>query len=293
MRERGFPCSILFVPAHEQRLVNSAPGKGAEVVLLDLEDSVPVDLKERARSMLPETTKKMANRSQTVWARVNPDPEFAARDLLAACESRVAAIVVPKVQKPEDLQTVDKQIGEFEDATGLSAGTIGLIGLIETPGAMVRIHEVAEATPRLWALAFGSEDFSTACGIFPSPETLSFYCQSLVLAAKAAGLAAIGLPGSIADLRDLTEFERATGHAKAIGFDGVMCIHPRQVELVNRIFAPTAEAIEDAQSIVKAYDDAILDGNGAIAMNGKMIDLPVVERARLMLRRNQRRTSQS
>jgi citrate lyase subunit beta/citryl-CoA lyase len=156
---------------------------------------------------------------------------------------------------------------------------------------LLQAADIATATPRLTALALGGEDFSADCGFQPTAETLALPCQQLVLAARAAGVEAIGLPGSIAEIDDMDKFACSVRKARACGLDGVLCVHPQQVEAVNAVFAPTSEELARAERMVSAFEAAQREGTGAILLDGKMIDPPVVERARAMLRHNPRQKS--
>lgn len=278
--------SYLFVPAHQERLLAKAHERGADVLLLDLEDSVPPDRKPEARAGLAQVVEGLVGKVERVAVRVNAGLGDLARDIEAACLPGVESLMVPKVAGGEVLGLVSDHLMACEAAARLSPGGIRLIALIETTAGLLNASEIAKATPRLAALAFGSEDFSADCGFAPTAETLSLPAQHLIWAARAAGIAVLGLPGSIADVADIGAFEANAALGQRLGFDGALCIHPRQVEIVNRIFAIPQRALEDARRIVEAYETASASGRGAILLDGRMIDPPVVSRALNLLRRS-------
>jgi citrate lyase subunit beta / citryl-CoA lyase len=279
----GIPRSCLFVPAHQDRFVERAHERGADTILLDLEDSVPPLRKKLARSKLAAAVERLGNHGLTVWVRINASLGDCALDLEAACIEGVESIVVPKVRGRDHLELVDDELGRIEAEDGLSVGHIGLIALIETPSALLRASEIALAVPRLRALAFGGEDFSAALGISPEPASLGPYCLQLVLAAKAAGLYALGIPGSIADIDGMEAFSEAAALGKKMGIDGVVCIHPRQISIVNNLYVPSVEDLRNAARIIAAFEHSLKQGDGACMLDGKMIDLPIVRRAEAAL----------
>ncbi|WP_420583647.1 HpcH/HpaI aldolase/citrate lyase family protein [Ruegeria sp.] len=275
--------SYLFTPAHRESLIARAHERGADAVLLDLEDSVPRDQKQAARDLLPEAVATLAKNGMPVIVRVNADLGNCIRDLETAALNDVHAIMLPKVMGADHLRLVNDYLSTLERQAKLPDGQIRLIALIETAEALLNAAAIAKASPRLMALAFGTEDFSTDCGHAPSVAALKGPAQALIQAAKAAGLQAIGLPSSIAEINDMDAYRDCTTLGRAIGFDGVMCIHPRQVGVVNQVFTPSAAEIEHATRVVDTFDAAVAQGLGAIMLDGKMIDPPIVARAQAML----------
>ncbi|WP_425084564.1 HpcH/HpaI aldolase/citrate lyase family protein [Ruegeria profundi] len=275
--------SYLFTPAHRPELVARAHERGADAILLDLEDSVPRDHKQAARDGLADAVGALKQHGMTVAIRVNADLGECVRDLEAAILPGVEAIMLPKVIGADHLRLVDDYLSMLERQAKMPDGQIKLIALIETAQALQNGADIAKATPRLTALAFGTEDFSTDCGHAPSVEALQAPAQTLVLEAKSAGLRAIGLPGSIAEIKDMDAFGDSVTLGRAIGFDAVMCIHPRQVSMVNAAFTPSATDIDHATRVSQAFDAAVAQGLGAVMLDGKMIDPPIVARAQAML----------
>lgn len=285
--------SYLFTPAHQQRLLARAHERGADVVLLDLEDSVPPDQKPGARAGLPKVVAELAAKDARVAVRVNAGLGDLVRDVEAACLPGVEALMLPKVITPDILLLVADHLTACEAGAGLPTGRIGLVALIETAEGLLNAPRITKSTPRLTALAFGTEDFSADCGFAPAPETLSVPAQHLIWAARAAGIAALGLPGSIADVADMGRFAETVRQGRQLGFDGVLCIHPRQVEVVNRIFTPDPADLEHARRVAAAYQGAAETGQGAVLLDGQMIDPPVVARALRLLRQSPGHTARA
>lgn len=275
--------SLLFTPANKQKLVQNAHKRDADVVLLDLEDSVPHGQKSDARNALPSALGHLRDKGHCVFVRVNSELDECIFDLQVSVCSSVDSIILPKVMGGDHLRLIDGYMSKLEQQAKLENRSVGLVALIETPEALLNIKEIAHSTPRLKALAFGSEDFSTFCGCAPVLQTMQNPSQAIIIAARDAKLNVYGLPGSIADIADIDTFETCARAGREFGFDGVMCIHPRQVEVVNRIYEPTADELAKAQKIVTAFDDAQDFGDGVVLVDGKMVDYPIVDRARRLL----------
>lgn len=275
--------SYLFTPAHQERFIARSHERGAGAVLLDLEDSVPLDQKAAARAMLPDSIAHLSAHNTPAIIRVNRDLANCAADLRAATLPGVAAVMLPKVAGPDHVGLVDEFLSECEREAGLADRQIDLIALIETPEALLKAHQIAVASPRLTALALGTEDFATACGFLPNPRNLFGPSQQTIIAARSAGLMAIGLPGSIAEVSDVSQFADNVRQARSMGFDGVLCIHPKQVTAVNEAFIISDEELLQARRIVTAYEQALLTKSAAVQLDGKMIDAPIVERAQALL----------
>jgi citrate lyase subunit beta/citryl-CoA lyase len=271
--------SLLFVPADNARVIAKAHQRGADALIIDLEDAVAVDTKAAARAGLTEAAAGLADRGADVLVRINADPAMVSDDLAAAVRPAIGAIVVPKVADAADLVAIGDTIGRFESERDLPVGRIGLVALIESADALFRLPDIAHA-PRMIALAFGSEDFSFSLGVPPTPACLTLPCQMIALAASAAGRMSFGLPTSLANFRDLAVLRTAALDARAMGLTGALCIHPDQVRVVNDAFAPSASEIAWARSVVDVWQKARA---GVATLDGGMIDRPVVERARAVL----------
>jgi citrate lyase subunit beta/citryl-CoA lyase len=208
--------------------------------------------------------------------RVNSVPEHALLDLKAAAQARVAAVFLPKVEKVDEIHAA---------AYVLAPGKTKVVAMLESPSAVLEAVAISRAGAPLAGLVFGSEDYSSALGIATTGAALDWPAQMVSTAARARGLAAFGVPGPISGLDDLAEFTRLLEKAKAMGFTGCACIHPRQVAAANRVYSPSDREIALAREVVAAAEAATREGRGAFALHGRMIDAPIVEQARALLAR--------
>ena len=275
--------SMLFVPAIVQKFVEGAAKRGADAIILDLEDSVPVAEKPRARSVLQAAAEIVGRGGADVVVRINRPLRMAIADIEAAVSPGVAALALPKVESAEHLCLLAEAIDEVETERGMASGTTKLLAMVETASAFFRMAEIARAHPRLVAMTLGAEDFALSVGMVPEAEGLFFPKQQMIIAARAAGIMPMGFLGTVADFRDLEAFRATLRRSRRLGFVGASVIHPAQVPILNEEFAPSADEVAHAERVVAAYDKATAEGVGAIVVDGKMIDVPVVERAQALL----------
>lgn len=275
--------SLLFVPAHVPRFVEKAHERGADGVILDLEDSVPQERKGEARRQLNESMAKVGRKGASVLVRVNRGLRALAADLDVAVMAGVDALVLPKVESAEWVSEIANAVTELELEKNLALGHIRFVAQIETPVALQRLAAIASAHPRMIAMALGPEDFSAAVGGAPESDLLLAPNLAVLFAARAAGLIPLGFVGTIGDFSDTSRFREVAMHARRLGFVGALAIHPAQVAILNEAFSPSPGEIEWALRVVTAQQDAAARGLYAFAMDGKMIDPPVVRRAHEIL----------
>jgi citrate lyase subunit beta/citryl-CoA lyase len=280
--------SLLFVPVVRERFVSGAHRYPADAIILDLEDSVPEAEKERARTLIPAAADKVRAGGADVLVRINRPWQQAFRDIEAAVGPQVAALVCPKVGSPEHLLVIAEVLDGCERARLLPVGHTKLVALVETADAYFRLREIAIATPRLVALALGAEDFALSVGMEPIGEVLQLAKQTMIIAARAAGILPLGFMGTVADYRDLEAFRATVRRSRTFGFAAATCVHPSQLTILNEEYGVSAEDLEHARGMVCAYDAALAQGLGAVAYGGKMIDEPVVERAKAVIARAER-----
>lgn len=276
--------SLMFVPAHVDRFIEAAPKARADAYILDLEDSVPEDHKAAARAKLAASVERIASSGADVLVRINADRALAIVDLEAAVTNSVRAIVAPKVSDRACLEALHQFIADLESAAGLSEGGIGVIAQIEDLEGLAALDDIC-AAPRLIGLSLGTEDFSKASGMRPTLQTLYHPSQQIVFTCRRHGLTPYGFPASIADYSDLEALRHAASLAADMGFNGALCIHPAQVGVLNAAFSPSRSELEEAERIVDAFRAAKAEGKGAIQLEGRMIDPPVVARAEALLLR--------
>lgn len=277
--------SLLYVPANNEKFIAKAHTRGADAVILDLEDSVPEQERQRARDMLPDAIKSVTQSGADATVRINRPLRHMVKDVEAAVRAGARALFVTKVDGAAHLRLVAELVGEVEREAGRPAGDVRLIPMIESADAYFRAHEVARSSPRNAAMNLGGEDFALDLGMTPDADTLMVPKQTIMIAAKAAGLMALGFIGTVADYTDTEGFRETVRRSRRFGFDGASVIHPSGIPILNEEFTPSAEEIEHAQKVVVAYAEAEKAGKGAISVDGKMIDVPVVIRAQKLLAR--------
>jgi citrate lyase subunit beta / citryl-CoA lyase len=289
MTESSLPVwrSLLFVPVTAKRFVDGAARRGADAVILDLEDSVAASEKERARALVPEAAEIVSRDGADVVVRINRPLRLAVRDIEAAVGPRVLALALPKTDSPEHVRLLAEIIDEVEAERGMAPGTTRLTAMVETAAAFFHIAEIARAHPRLCALNLGAEDFALSAGILPEAEGLFMPKQMAVFAARAAGIMPLGFIGTVAEFHDLDGFRQTIRRSRRLGFIGASVIHPSQIPILNEEFRASAEEVGHARRVIAAYDEALAQGVGAVTVDGKMIDMPVVERARLLIEREE------
>jgi citrate lyase subunit beta / citryl-CoA lyase len=279
--------SMLFVPVTARRFVEGAARRGADAIILDLEDAVAASEKERARTLVPEAAELVARGGADVVVRLNRPMRMTVCDLEAVIGPGVHAVALPKAESAQHVELVAEIIDELEAERGIPVGTTKMLAMVETCSAFFRISKIAKASPRLVALNLGAEDFATAAGMLPEAEGLFMPKQMCVFAARAAGIMPMGFVGTVAEFHDLDGFRATVRRSRRLGFVGASVIHPSQVQILNEEFRPGAAEVEHARRVVGAYDKALAEGVGAVTVDGKMIDVPVVERAKLLLQREE------
>jgi citrate lyase subunit beta/citryl-CoA lyase len=278
--------SLLFVPVTVRKFVEGAPARGADAIILDLEDSVPPAEKARARALIQDAAEIVARGGADVVVRINRPLRLAISDIEAAVSSRVHALALPKVESADHLCLLAEAIDEVEAERGMAVGATKLLAMVETATAFFAMPEIARAHPRVVAMTLGAEDFALSVGMLPEAEGLFFPKQQMIIAARAAGILPLGFLGTVADFGDLAAFRATIQRSRRLGFLGAACIHPSQVAILNEEYAPPAADVAHAERVVAAYEKATSEGVGAIVVDRKMIDVPVVERAQALLARH-------
>jgi len=269
--------SLLFVPATSEHLWEKASQRGADAVVIDLEDAIPLDKKELARAMAPSAIHLLKNKGVDIVLRVNSDPTLWQLELVGIPLQSLSAIMLPKVETKEQVEVFSKALAKLS-----SGSPPPIAALLETPLGVLATSQIA-GHPSLCALGFGAEDYSGAIGVHPNALALTWPAQQVITGAHAYGLQCWGMAGSIAEVKDLDAFGKDVAFARSIGFTGSVCIHPNQVSIVNRGFSPSDAELEWAQKVINADQAARAKGLGAVLLEGKMIDKPIVDRARRWL----------
>lgn len=287
--------SILSVPGHVEKMHRKAARSGADVIMLDLEDSVPAAAKQTAREQVIRSLAAIDWGKKTVAFRCNAlDTPFGYRDILEVVEAgqeRLDTVVVPKVDHPGDIHFVHRLLSGIQLNKG-GTGKIGIEASVETAAGLDRIREIAAASDRLVSLVFGIADYQASIGarlvsvsghgedeekIYPG-HRWHFAMSRIVMAAKARGLLAIDAPyGNFKDPEGLRRWAAVAG---ALGFDGKWAIHPDQIDPINEVFSPLADEVDRARKILDAFRRAEAEGKGAVAVDGRMVDGATIRLAR-------------
>lgn len=282
--------SALFVPANVQKYIAKARERGADAIILDLEDSVPLAEKAEARQNVVAAATEVNQAGADVLVRINQPWRLALRDIEAAVNPAVTALCIPKVSCASHIRFVDEVITELEIERGMTPGHTSIVAMIESVQALPNLDDIAGASPRLAGMILGSEDFSAAAGMQPTPETLLQPNQQLLFAARRAGILPLGFVGSIAEFRDQDKFRQIIRFSRELGFVGGFAIHPDQVTIMNEEFVPSAQEVDDAKALLAVFEQSLSQGRASAEFKGKMIDQPVVTRAREIIALQQRLT---
>ena len=271
----------IFVPGNRQSMLEKATGFATDAVVADLEDSVPMAEKPAARVLVADMIPALARSGQRVIVRVNSlDTGLTEDDISAVVQPDVFAISVGKITSPGDIAEYSGLLDAAEAKAGLPAGQTLLIPWIETAPGVLHAYDIAKSSERVVAITFGAEDYTRDVGIrrTASGEEVQFPRSLVALAAHAAGVTPLDTP--YVNFRDSTGLESDIAEAARLGYKGKFAIHPAQLEPIRRLFGPQPDEIEYARRVMAAWDAASADGRGSLDLDGAMVDVPVVERAR-------------
>ncbi len=276
--------SLMFVPAHNQKLLDSSLRRDADVLLLDIEDSVPVVDKQTARDNIKEFVSRPEAQGKLIFPRVN-DRESGEllKDLYQLTIPGIAGFMYPKSTKEEDVYFVGKLLETIEYEKNIPVGTFKLIPLIETTGAIVNIKEICTACTRVIAVAFGCEDYVTDLrGKHDGDGQSIFYARNAIVnAARSTGV----LPIDTVHIKvhDLEDLEKNLILSKNLGFEGMLVLNPKELPLVNSYFTPSTEEVEWATEMVQLSQEAVKEGKGVAVKDGKFIGPPMLKMANTIL----------
>lgn len=276
--------TALFAPGNRPDRAEKAIGLGADAVIIDLEDAVPIAEKESSRARVREVLDR--HTGKRMYVRINAlTTPYAGEDLEAVASKNLNGVLLPKVESPEDILEMDRLLADLERKNGLEVGVLEVISICETAKGLEEIYPIVSAKPEhhlISAVAFGAADYTLDLGIGLTREgkEIEYPRIRIPIACRAAGIMPpLDTPWMI-DLKDIDGLIEDAKRAKAYGFQGKILIHPNQIEPCNSIFTPTAEEIAYAQKVIDAFEEAEREGKAAIQLEGKFIDYPVVEKSR-------------
>lgn len=277
--------SILFVPATNDRFVESALRRPADVLQIDLEDSVAPDDKALGRGRVRDIARKFVAAGYDVTVRINRPWRLALPDIEQSVSADVAALTLPKVPDASYIRFIGEILDECEVEQGLSVGHTRLIAMVEDAEGLANMAEIAAASSRVCGMIVGAEDLAANMRMAVTEDTLYIPNAMAVASCRRAGIVPIGFVGSVADFKDENEFRDKIKRARGLGFDAAFCIHPKQVAIVNEEFAPKRADVETASQLIAEFEKQKKLGKAACTFNGRMVDLPVVLQARQLVER--------
>lgn len=282
--------SLMFVPAHNERLMDSASRSKADVLLLDVEDSVqPIENKQIARNNIIRYIQEGKFKNYKVFPRIN-DRESGEllRDVMQLAIEGVEGFMYPKSKKGEDIYFFGKLLETIEYERRYPIGTFKIIPLIETTGAVMNIQEICTACPnRVVAVAFGCEDFVTDLGGQHDIEGQSIFTARAMIAMGAKANGVLPIDTVHIKVHDLEDLERNLILSKKLGFSGMMCLNPKELDLVHKYYSPSEQEIEWAAEMLRLSEEAVAQGKGVAVKDNKFIGPPMVKMAKEILRRNE------
>ncbi|MCQ9616043.1 CoA ester lyase [Paenalcaligenes niemegkensis] len=272
--------SLLYVPGSASRFIEKAHLRGADAIIVDLEDAVAPNKKIAARQNLKKTVTSVGQKGTPVFVRVNNDAQLLYEDCIAACRAGAFGLYLPKISDVETLKNLDELLSPIEQE--MQRPPLHFVPLIEDALGVIKALEIATG-PRVYAISAGSEDLATSMGGLPTPEVLYLPKLLVHMAAKAAGVLSFGLLRSVADYKQIDSYKSSIAEARDFGFDGASCIHPSIVELLNEGFVPSEEELARAHRLVAAAQAQEALGVGAFNFEGDFIDAPITARARALI----------
>ncbi len=271
--------TMMFVPGNNPGMMADAHIYGPDSIMLDLEDSVTMAEKDAARLLVYNALKSVDYGNTEMVVRINPlNTPYGKKDIEAVVKAGVHVIRMPKTETAEEVREVEREIERVEQELGC-VGRTKIMAAIESAIGVVNAYDIAIASPRMMGIALGAEDYCANLKTQRTPggDELRLARETIVVAARAAGIDALDTVYS--NLNDMETFRNEVEYIKTLGFDGKSIINPRQIEVVNEVFAPKEKDIAKARAIIAAIKEAEAKGSGVIAVNGKMVDRPVVIRA--------------
>lgn len=269
----------MFVPGNNPGMMADAHIYGPDSIMLDLEDSVTMAEKDTARLLVYNALKSVDYGTTEMVVRINPlNTPYGKKDIEAVVKAGVDVIRMPKTETAEEVKEVEREIERVEAELGC-VGRTQIMAAIESTLGVVNAYAIATASPRMMGIALGAEDYcaNLKAQRTPGGDELRLARETIVVAARAAGIDALDTVYS--NLNDMETFRAEVEYIKTLGFDGKSIINPRQIEVVNEVFAPKEKEIAKARAIIAAIREAEAKGSGVISLNGKMVDRPVVIRA--------------
>jgi citrate lyase subunit beta/citryl-CoA lyase len=275
--------SLLYVPVTSERFIAKAHERGADAVILDLEDAVAPSEKERARELVAGAALQVGQAGADVLVRINRPWRLAVRDLEASVGPNVRGLNLPKVDSADHIRAIAEIVDDLEAERGVEHGRTVFFARIESAAGLAAATEIAAAHRRVVSVGLGSSDYTISTGMAAGGDGNTIASFQIVNAAVSANVTPLGLVSTIVDFNDLDGFRAVAERSRALGLRGAPCVHPSQVPILNEVFGATEAELERARRVVEEYELAQSGGIGAIMVDGEFIDLPYYEQARRLL----------
>ena len=283
-----FRRTMLFMPGNNPGMLQDAAILGADSIILDLEDAVSLTEKDSARILVRDAIKTIDYSQVEVVVRVNPlDTEFGPHDVDMIARVKPDTLLIPKADV-EEIKLVDRMLDKVEKEEGYVAGSIKLIALIETAIGLETVYEVIKASKRIVGVLLGGEDLTLDLGIKRTKEGEEIFYARNKVATVCRALKVDSIDTPFTDTNDYEGLAKDTAKAKSLGLTGKSAINPRQIEIIHSVFAPTEVELKQALRILDAMEEAEKEGKGVFSLDGKMIDAPVINRAKTTMELGQR-----
>jgi citrate lyase subunit beta/citryl-CoA lyase len=277
--------SVFYIPANSEKMISKAPMIAADIITLDLEDSVPPAEKGRAREMVRQNLKFAGSRGSTVYVRINNwETQMTNEDLEAIVDEGLSGVCLAKCGEPAHVIRLDWKLEELERRRGLRVGSVAIQLLIETAKGVMNAYPSACASKRVNSLVFGAVDYTKDMRVNLTNEGQEQYYARAHVPAAARAAGCIAIDSAFVAFKDTEAFEKSTRFGRQLGYEGRILIHPSQIELAHKIFMPSIEDVEWAKGAVKVFEEeGIAKGSTAVSFQGKMVDTPVYDNARTIL----------
>ncbi len=272
--------TMLFMPGNNPGMLQNAGILGADSIILDLEDAVSLTEKDSARILVREAMKIVDYSNVELVVRVNPyTTEYASKDIDVIARVKPDALMIPKATE-EELIAIDEMLTKIELEEGFDTGSIKLIPIVETAYGLENVYSIIKSSDRIVAVLLGGEDLTSDLGIVRTKEGEEvFYARNRVATAcRAMKVDSIDTP--FTDTNDTSGLEKDTRKAKSLGLTGKSAINPRQIDTIHSVYAPTTNEIKYAKRVLESMEEAESEGKGVFSLDGKMVDAPVINRAK-------------
>jgi citrate lyase subunit beta/citryl-CoA lyase len=272
--------SFLFVPGNQRNKIEKALSMNCDVVILDLEDAVPINEKQKAREIVNDALKNMEWKNIKKCVRINDlNSKFWLQDVIEISKNEPDIIMIPKVKSSTDILILDRILSNIENNFNLKK--IQLIPIIETIEGLKNIYEISRSSERILGITMGIADFCAEIGCEEDERIVEYLRFQVILAASYSNIQAIDK--AYLNIRDIEGLEKEAKMAKKLGFTGKLAIHPSQIEIINKVFTPSVQEIERARKILEAYEEAKRKGIGVISYEGMMVDEAIIKRIKKVL----------